>query len=301
MRNIRLRIPIGLRTIKTAVAVILSMVIVENFGTTTSKLIFAMLGAMASVQPTFKESLESCLTQVVGVLFGALMGVILTAFPIPPLVATGIGIVLVITLYNLLRIRFSPSLPCLIVVTICNTPDIQPILYALGRIWDTAIGLGIGILINTLVFPYDNSKQIRSTVKSLNEEVIRFLEDMFDGDDQLPDPQQMAYNIDDLARQLAIFENQWLIMKFGRQKKEIETFKACQGKARELIARMEILSHMERPGRLNDENRRRLAASGAVIRDQRPLDSVTERDVVTNYHVKQILSLRQELLTCLRK
>lgn len=40
------RVRIGLRTIKTAVAVVISMIIVDAYGATTSKLIFAMLGAM---------------------------------------------------------------------------------------------------------------------------------------------------------------------------------------------------------------------------------------------------------------
>ena len=68
------RVHIGLRTIKTAAAVVVSMMIVDAYGATTSKLIFAMLGAMAAVQPTFKESLASCLTQIIGVIFGALVG-----------------------------------------------------------------------------------------------------------------------------------------------------------------------------------------------------------------------------------
>ena len=54
MRKKRLRIHIGLRTLKTAAAVILAMVVVDAYGTTPSKLIFAMLGAMAAVQPSFK-------------------------------------------------------------------------------------------------------------------------------------------------------------------------------------------------------------------------------------------------------
>jgi len=115
MKNMT-RFRIGLRTIKTTVAVIISMLIVEALGTTDSKLIFAMLGAMAAVQTTFKDSLESCLAQIVGVIFGAIIGVVLLLLRLPSLVATGIGIVLVITLYNVLKIRFSPSLPCFIVV-----------------------------------------------------------------------------------------------------------------------------------------------------------------------------------------
>ena len=70
--------------------------------------------------------------------------------------------------------------------------------------------------------------------------------------------------------------------------------------ARELLARMEVLSRMGRPGRLNDENRRRLKACGANIRDTRPLDAVQEKDVVTNYHVRQILTIRRELLDALK-
>lgn len=296
------RIPkfrIGPRIIKTAVAVIISMLIVDTYGATTSRLIFAMLGAMAAVQPTFTESVESCLTQIVGVLFGALVGVVLMLLPLNHLVAVGIGIILVITLYNTMRIRFSPSLACLIVVTMCTTADIQPMTYALGRIWDTAIGLGIGMIINTLVFPYDNSRQIRATVKSLDRELIVFLEDMFDGDDKLPDADKMLKKIGDMDRQLEIFSNQRLPLRLKRQKQELERFRVCEGKARELLARMVILSQMGRPGRLNDENRRSLAACGAEIRDQRPLDSVLERDVVTNYHVRQILKIRRELLEAL--
>ena len=64
---------------------------------------------------------------------------------------------------------------------------------------------------------------------------------------------------------------------------------------------MEVLSRMDVPGRLNEENRRRLNACGANIRDERPLNSVLERDEVTNYHVAQILKLRRELLEALGK
>ena len=293
-------IRIGPRTIKTAAAVIISLVIVHFYGTTTSRLTFAMLGAMAAVEPTFTDSLRSCLAQIVGVFFGSVVGVLLLAMPMHPLMRTGIGIVLAITLYNTFRIRFSPSLPCLIVLTLCVTPDIQPLSYAWGRIWDTAIGLAVGLTINTLVFPYDNSRQIRDSVKSLDREVIRFLEEMFDGDDVLPDAEKMEQKVSDMAHQLTIFTNQRLFLHRRTQKKQIETFRVCQSKARELLARMEILSHMERPGRLSRENRSRLRSCGANIADSRPLKNPKERDIVINYHVAQILKLRRELLEALR-
>ena len=299
MRNKSFRFRIGLRTIKTAVAVILSMIIVDSYGATTSKLIFAMLGAMAAVQPTFKESLESGMTQIIGTLFGALMGVVLLALKVPPLVATGIGIVMVITLYNAFGIHYAPGLPCLIVVTLCTTPDVQPFTYAVGRIWDSAIGLGVGMVINTLIFPYDNSQQIRSTMQSLDRELIRFLENMFDGDDILPDADEMSRQIASMELQLKIFSNQKLILHMRRQQQELEVFRRCEGKAKVLVARLEVLSRMEQPGILNGENRQRLLECGADIRDERPLELLQEIDVVMNYHVRQILIIRQDLMDAL--
>ena len=291
---------VGPRTIKTAMAVVLSMIIVELYGATASKLTFAMLGAMAAVQPTFKDSIESCLTQIIGVLFGAVAGVLLLLLPVHFLVATGIGLVLVITLYNAFRIRFSPSLSCFMVVMICTTPGIEPMTYAFGRIWDTAIGLGVGMLINTMIFPYDNSRQIRLTIESLDKELIRFLEDMFDGDEFLPDAEKMAAKIDEMAGQLRIFANQRLILKMKRQRRELKAFQACEGKARQLVAHMEVLCRMDKPGQLTQENKSRLGSCDAVVRDERPLGEINEIDVVTNYHVDRILSLRTELLEALR-
>ena len=295
------KIHIGLRTIKTTVAIVISMVIVDHLGASASKLIFAMLGAMAAVQPTFKDSVDSCLAQIIGVLFGAVASIVLSALPVPALVATGIGMILVITLYNMLHIRYSPSLPCFIVVMMCTTPDIRPLAYALERIWDTAIGLGVGMLINTLVFPYDNSRQILATMESLDKELIAFLEDMFDGDDILPDADEMSRKVDAMYRQMRVFSNQKLLLHLRRQKEKQERLHQCERKARVLLARIEVLSQMGSPGCLSEENRQALEENGATILDERKLCDPTERDIVMNYHIRQVLLLRRELLDTLKE
>lgn len=295
----RTRFHVGLRTIKTAAAIIISMVIVDQFGSSASKLIFAMLGAMSVVQPTFRASVEACVSQILGVICGALAGVLFLQLPISALTAIGIGVILIITAYNGFHITVSPSLPCFILVMICTTPDIVPLEYAAGRIWDTAIGLGVGMVINLLVFPYDNSRKIRATIESLDRDLIVFLEDVFDGDDILPDADKMMAKIAGMEKQLAIFANQVYLFHGKRRRQQLERFQLCNRKAKELVSRLEVLSSIERPGRLNEENRRRLAACGARVRDERPLDSVMELDVVTNYHVRRILTLRQELLEAL--
>lgn len=295
----RRRIHVGLRTVKTAAAIILAMVLVEPYGATSSRLILAMLGAMAAVQPTFKESLEACVTQTVGVIFGVAVGVILVAMPTGPLASVLIGVIFLITVYNLLPSAFSPSLPCFILVMVCTDAEMAPIAYGLGRIWDTAIGLGVGMLVNLLVFPYDNSRQIQETVSGLDRDLLAFLEDMFDGDTHLPDAAAMSDRIGALKNQLSIFANQKFILHVRRKKQELERYRMCERKARELVSHLEVLAQLDRPGRLSPENRRRLAASGAKVEDARELNSVMEKDIVTNFHVTQILTLRRELLDAL--
>ena len=294
------KLHIGLRTVKTAIAIIVAMLVVELYGATSDKLIFAMLGAMSAVQPIFRESMESCFSQIIGVSMGALFSLALDALPIGPMTSIGIGVIGIIAAYNALRLKISPSLPCFILVMICLSDTMEPISYALGRIWDTAIGLGVGMLINMLILPYNNSRQIRSTIESLDKDLLRMLEDLFDGDNILPDPERMVKRVNAIEAQLDLFSNQRLLLHLRRQRQELERYRMCERKAKALVAQMEVLCGMGRPGRLNSENRRRLEANGARILDIRPLDSVMERDVVTNYHVGQVLTLRRELLEALR-
>ncbi len=313
----KIRVHVGRRTIKTVVAVVIAMLLVDAYGTTASRITFAMMGAMAAVQPTFKESWESSLTQIIGVLLGALAGVGLSMLPLPEVIGAAIGILIVITFYNALRIPFSPSLSCLIVVVVCTTPDLEVMDYAVGRIWDSAIGLLVGMVINTLVFPYDNSQKIRAAVRSLDSELMCFLEDIFDGDDHFPDAEQMTGKLDDIAFQLNIFANQRLPFKRREQKEQLKMFRLCEGKARQLVSHLEVLCTMQPAGKLSEENRRELCSRGAkLLTENAKLEAETveeaektdnagkieeqsERDIVTNYHVACILLLQQELLQTL--
>lgn len=101
--------------------------------------------------------------------------------------------------------KLVPVLPCLVLVNICLNPQVEAVSYSLGRIWDTAIGLAIGMLVNTLIFPYDNSRTIRQMMESLDDDLIRILEDLFDGDDHLPNADDLEKKVDALEGQLAIF------------------------------------------------------------------------------------------------
>ena len=58
---------------------------------------------------------------------------------------------------------------------------------------------------------------------------------------------------------------------------------------------LEALCAMPTMGRLNRENRQALLALGAKVSREEPGVSETTEDVVSNYHVSQVLRLRQKL------
>ena len=295
----RIRFHIGMRTIKTVVSVIIAMLLVESNLSPHSNLTLGMLGAVAAVQPSFKESVDSSLAQIVGTITGGIVGTLLLLTPLPTIVITAIAVVVVITVYNLLHISYAPSLPILVVVILCTTPEVNHIAYAFGRLYDTCIGLAVGLIINTLVFPYDNSRQIRFAVESLDRELILFLEDMFDGDDILPDPDVLGRKYDAMKDMLHIFSQQRIFTHLKLQKKEVAAFEVCRDKALALVSRIYLLSVMGVPGHLNQEVCDLLAASGAKIKDKPWNGDFSERDIVINYHVMHILNLRRELLEAL--
>lgn len=287
------RIPVGLRTVKTAVAVMLSLVIVEHYGASPAKVVFATIGAMSAVGPTFKASVRSCLTQICGVAIGGALAICMTQLYVPNTISVGFGIVLIITVYQYFRLKLVPVLPCLMLVNICLNPAVEGLSYALGRLWDTAIGLGVGMLINTMIFPYDNSRKIRQTMEGLDRDLIRFLEDMFDGDEHLPEAEKIARKIDALEGQLVLFSEQRLLRR-KKQKRELEQLRGCEDTAQALVIELETLRNMERPGQLNEENWKALTTLGAKITAP-GTGSFTVEDLVANYHVNRILVLRQEL------
>lgn len=291
----------GPRTIKTIAAVIISMLIVDAYGTTSSKLIFAMLGAMAAMEPTFRESVTACLTQIVGVLIGGLGGVLLRFLPLPSLVSVAIGILLIITLYNVFRIPFSPSLPCFVVVMVCTTPDVAPLEYAAGRIWDSAIGLGVGLIINMLILPYDNSKKIRDGVKSLEKGVITFLEEIYDGDNVMPDMDKLTRKVVEIERQLGVFSGQRLFFRRNSQKIQIEAFRKCENMARLLVNHMEVLCRLENVGMPDSKTIGMMEAAGVKTVFSVAVENDDAANAVATYHVQQILLLRRQLLCFMKE
>ena len=122
---------------------------------------------------------------------------------------------------------------------------------------------------------------------------------MFDGNENLPNVNKMVASLDEIDHGLKIFADQKLLFHLSKQKRELSSLLNCEETARQLVIHLEILSALPFPGVLNPYNKERLERNGANIKDQRIPTEPTEMDIVTNYHVSQVLNLRRELLNTL--
>lgn len=285
---------VGLRTLKTALTVSLSIVLVEQYGTSIDGLIFAVMGAFSAMEPTVKKAFRSCAAQFSGVTIGVLLAILIRAVNLSGVVSAGVGIVLIMATYQFFHWKSSPVLPCLILVTICTNPGLGAVVYGLERIWNTMIGMGTGMIINALIFPYDNSKKIQQSLLSLDEDLIRFLEDMFDGDEYLPETEDMSQKMILLEQQVKLYADQRLLRR-RRQKRTLKRLRNCEDTAQELLTEVLALRMVNHPGRLNRENKTALRDLGADIPEEGNDNRFNVEDLVINYHVKRVLELREQL------
>lgn len=153
---------IGLRTLKTALAIFLCLLL------SPGEPFFACMTAVFCIQSTVNDSIQAALTRGLGTILGGVIGLIFLTlcryvrtfeFPffatkliIYALIAFGI----IITIHGLNLLKKPGWIPigCIVflAVTTANA-DKTPVLYTFNRIAETLFGIVIGLLVNRFITP----------------------------------------------------------------------------------------------------------------------------------------------------
>lgn len=153
---------IGLRTIKTAIAVFLCLVFFPN------EPFFACLTSVFCVQDTVSNSINMAINRGLGTILGAIVGLIflliyrfldykITPYYISKLLVyltIAIGIVVVIYLCNLIKRNAAINIACIVFLAVTTVHAFgQPIYYTLNRIIETLFGIFVALLVNIFISP----------------------------------------------------------------------------------------------------------------------------------------------------
>ncbi|MBQ8518220.1 MAG: FUSC family protein [Agathobacter sp.] len=155
------RFHVGLRNVKTAIAATLCALLYAFFERNPT---FACIGAIFGMGSDFKDSKRSGGNRLFGTIIGGLIGmglfyIYIQYYPEPTsnfrfmlFELLFVGIILLVLVCQLLVIpgAIQPAGVVLCIIMF-NTPVDQFITYPLNRIFDTAIGVIIGIAVNMLI------------------------------------------------------------------------------------------------------------------------------------------------------
>lgn len=141
---------IGMRTIKTVIAVFLSALFMQHVLHQTP--FFACIGAVVAMESSVHSSLRAALIRNLGTVIGGAVGIAIASFTESPLLIS-LGMIPLILLSNLLNRKESivPGAIVYFAVAYLNTMD-QAWVYGLRRILGTFIGTLIGLGVNLLLF-----------------------------------------------------------------------------------------------------------------------------------------------------
>ncbi|MEJ8554755.1 FUSC family protein [Tepidibacter sp. Z1-5] len=167
---------VGMRNIKTAIAVSLSVAISRFFNMEYP--FYAAIAAIISMQTTIGESFKVGRNRMLGTILGAMVGVIFYFINSNSIIAIGIGIMVVIYMCNLFRWNKSVSIAGIVFcVIMTNLDGRDPIFYALNRILDTFIGIIIAVLVNYFIKPIRNYNDIEDELIKIRSDLNKLLED----------------------------------------------------------------------------------------------------------------------------
>lgn len=289
--NIRQRhFPFGLRMLKTALAVTLSIVLVRQFATDSQTVFYAAFGAVIAMETTFSKSLMQGLTQLIGVLAGTVFGYVsVLLFPnITPAWIAGVGVLILLVLSKLLKLSFTASLSCIIFLSACLTPTDNVLRDSLLRLRDTSVGVGIALVINALIRPYNNKKRIMTMLTQLRSQMPKGLRQIV-VEERFPDLTGEVELLRRLDRELQLYHSQRF---FHRTNNDEALLFGCKQLAERMVQELEAICGMDSPGDLAMENAALMQELGMDL----PEAGISGRKctrhdtIVMNYHLDKLLA-----------
>ena len=283
-------LPIGLRTVKTALAVTLAVLLVRLYSDNNDSIFYAAMGAAVGMDITVTKSLRQGLTQLISVFCGTIMGFLsLQFFPTMPALVVGLGVLLLIIICNALKINFSISLSCIIFLSaaLTSSPEDNLWMDAVLRMRNTTVGVLIALLVNVTIHPYNNKSRIIAMLRAHQRRIIHLLDAIVLRGDA-PDLQPAVELLWQMDAELKLYHAQRL---FHKNKDDEALLRGCRQLCGRMLQELEVISGMDCLGTLSGENAALLQALGLSLPEEDQPGNGTEQDTtVMNYHIGKLLA-----------
>lgn len=193
-----MRLSIGMRNIKTAIAIFICIIISELLNLEYP--FYAAIATIISMENSVTNSFTAGKNRMMGTFVGAGIGLIFAIIDPKNAFYCAVGIVLVIFICNLLKWNKSISIASIVFLAIMlNLHDgDSPLQYGLNRIFDTLIGVSVAVVVNYLVFPPKHEYNLHVARKTLMRRLTDAAEEVI--------TQRLNSDLKDLKQDIADLE-----------------------------------------------------------------------------------------------
>lgn len=282
---------IGMRNIKTAIAVCLCVFI--------SKLLrleypfYAAIAAIISMGSSITNSFKAGKNRMMGTIVGAITGLIFASIQPNNALLCGLGIIILIYICDQLKWNNSVTIAGIVFMAITvNLNGRSPVLYSMNRIIDTFIGISVSLTVNYLFFPYYNYDDVLKSIDSLTHKVSSTIDQMICHNVEIS-IDGLQKDILDLEKKLKVCVDEFATQKM--KKDEISNI------ARKLDIYNNIYEHLKMIQRL--EGKRTLSPENILRLKKLNYFSFNTDDylhddlnIVYNYHVNKTIECMEDVI-----
>ena len=283
----RIKIKIGMRTIKTALAVTIAISI--SYLLNLNSPFFAAIAAIITLQGNIVDSFRMGRDRILGTIIGAVIGLAGSYVALGNPIVIGIGIIGLIYVSNIINFNKTIAISSVVFVSIMLNPDGGSILlYSLFRVLDTFVGISVAVLVNLAISPPFSRDIVIETCKDIVENCHDAIKLMVLKEDM---------SLKEIGDEIAILEKE-----YPTYKREEETHLVKEGKinlheARILVNRLYhniyLLDEMGKDYRISSDNA--VILSKMYDLEILPSLDLTNEEIVYNYHLNQSLEILKEL------
>ncbi len=276
---------IGMRTVKTAVAASLTILISQLLNLTSP--FFAGIAAIIAMQSSVSESFNSARSRMYGTIVGAIIALLFSLIAPENPFFIGIGIIIIIYTCNLFGWRKSVQISTIVFLSIIlNYEEGSRVNYAFYRTLDTLIGLIIGTLINYFVLPPNMEGKIKESISKMYSQVKDMLECIIWKEENV--------ELEGLRKDLVNIEENYNILKMEIKFNLCKTDKCSNFQQvfemfENIYNHLSIITTIEKSPYIYDINEKHLKNLYNREIPSKSEQNKEDLDLVYNYHLEKIL------------
>lgn len=282
--NIR-KYRIGMRTIKTGLAVSISVMIAELVG--LSSPLFVGIGAISTMQASVSESFAMGKNRILGTIMGALVALLMSYLFPSNILFLALGIIIVIHFLNLLGWKKSINLSAIVFLAVFLNHEEAMIPYATNRVLDTFIGIVVGMLINYFIAAPNNDTVFYKLATPFVNEVKCLTYDVVIGKKKM-DLSVLKDNLSELVKVQDLIEDETKLKVLN--KKDITTTRSLLSILMEMDNDISALAMMNYVATITPANLSGLEELFKINTFWEERAVLNQDDIIFNYHLQRILS-----------